>query len=157
LTERALQEQIPHNHCFGCGPANDGGLHLKSYWSGAGPSRARFSPEPHHCAGPTHFVNGGIIATLIDCHAVCTATAAAYTSEHRPIGSSPRLYFATASLDVRYLRPAPMDAELELEAELSRQTQNGYSVFCRLSANGKVCAEGKLEAVRVPEAWMGLD
>lgn len=154
MTGPALQDQIPHNHCFGCGPGNSAGLRLKSHWNGSGPSRARFLPQPHHCAGPTHFVNGGILATLIDCHSVCTAAAAAYLASGRPIGSTPHLHYATTSLTIAYARPTPLGAELELFAEPVRGDGETYLVSCVLRADGKDCVRGTVTAVRVPESWM---
>lgn len=156
MSDLALQDRLPHNHCFGCGPHNKGGLNLKSYWTGQGPSVARFSPAPHHCSAPIHFVNGGIIATLIDCHSICTAWAAAYLEEGRSIGSEPGRYFATGTLEIEYRRPTPMDAVLELEAEISERLGSKYRLECRLSAAGKLCAVGRVEAVPVPASWMGL-
>ena len=157
MRDLALQDRLPHNHCFGCGPDNRGGLNLKSYWSGDGPSVARFSPQPHHCSAPTHFVNGGIIATLIDCHSICTAMAAAYIDEGRPVGSEPARYFATGSLEISYRRPTPMDTLLELEAEVRERLERGYVLECRVSAAGKLCAVVQVLALPVSAAWMGLD
>lgn len=154
MTGKSLQEQIPDNHCYGCGPLNERGLTLRSYWSGSGRSTARFAPQAHHCAGPTHFVNGGIISTLIDCHCVCTATAAAYVDEGRPIGSEPHHFFATTKLAVEFLRPTPIYAELLLEAEVVAQIPHGYRLSCTLSAQGKARVTGTVEAVRVSPAWM---
>lgn len=157
MTELSLQEQIPHNHCFGCGPFNEGGLNLKSYWSGSGPSIARFTPQSQHCSSPLHFVSGGIIATLLDCHSICTAMAAAYHTEARAIGSLPLCNYATASLIIRYRRPAPMQTELELAAEILDVTdKKGYMLQCSLRADGKLCAEGEVQALPVPLSWMGL-
>ncbi len=31
----AIQDQVPHHHCYGCGADNDKGLQIKSYWPGA--------------------------------------------------------------------------------------------------------------------------
>lgn len=31
---KAFQDQIPNNHCFGCGPENASGLQIKSHWVG---------------------------------------------------------------------------------------------------------------------------
>jgi acyl-coenzyme A thioesterase PaaI-like protein len=156
LSEIALQDRFAHNHCFGCGPHNSGGLNLKSYWAGHGPSVARFTPAPHHCSAPPHFVNGGIIATLIDCHSICTAMAAAYLEQGRAIGSEPGLYYATGTLEIGYRRPTPMDTVLELEAEISERVGTKYVVICRLNAAGRLCAQGRVEAVPVPASWMGL-
>jgi len=118
---------------------------------------ARFSPKPHHCSAPTHFVNGGIIATLIDCHSICTAMAAAYFDEGRPVGSEPTRYFATGSLEISYRRPTPMDAILELEAEIRDRLERGYVLECRLSAAGKLRAVGQVLALPVSAAWMGIE
>jgi acyl-coenzyme A thioesterase PaaI-like protein len=154
LAEVSLQAQIPHNHCFGCGPANKAGLNLESFWTGEGPSAARFMPQPHHCAAPTHFVNGGILATLIDCHCVCTCVAAAYFRARRPLGSAPGIYFATANMTLTYLRPTPISVALDLEAEIVAEIDKGYRVSCKLEAAGKICVTGEVCAVQVSESWM---
>jgi acyl-coenzyme A thioesterase PaaI-like protein len=114
-------------------------------------------PASHHCSAPTHFVNGGIIATLIDCHSICTAMAAAYFDEGREIGSAPLRYLATGRLDVSYRRPTPMDTALDLDADVVARLEKGYRIECRLSAGGKLCAIGIVDAVPVPLSWMGLD
>jgi acyl-coenzyme A thioesterase PaaI-like protein len=118
---------------------------------------ARFTPEPYHCAGPTHFVNGGIIATLIDCHCVCTAAAAAYRDAGREIGGEPHFHYATVTLDVEYLRPTPIAVELTLEATITERTERTYVLSCELVARGKTCARGSVEAIRVPEDWIAGD
>jgi len=82
--------------------------------------------------------------------------AAAYFDEGREIGSEPSRYFATGRLDIGYRRPAPIDATLELEADIVARSDSGYTVECRLSAAGKLCAVGRVEAVPVSPAWMGL-
>lgn len=150
----AIQDLIPHNHCYGCGPDNDLGLRLKSYWRGNGRSVARFVPQSHHCAGPKHFVNGGILATIIDCHCVCTAMAAAYVAAGRAIGVAPHGHFATGSLSLDYHRPTPIDATLELAAEVARATDRSCVLACTVTAAGKVTVEATVEAVRVPDEWI---
>lgn len=153
----AFQDLIPHNHCFGCGPDNPQGLRIKSSWSGHQLSVARFTPEAYHCAGPTHFVNGGIIATVIDCHCVCTAAAAAYRDNGRAIGSNPHLHYATANLAIEYLRPTPIDVELEILARLVDRTDRTYVLSCELNAGGKTRVTATLEAIQVPDSWVLAD
>src|SRR5215218_5029413 len=104
LREPAFQDQMPDNHCFGCGRANAHGLGLRSRWDGDA-STAEWTARPEHAAGPPGILNGGIIATLLDCHGVCTAIADAYRRESRPIGSDPEIWYATGTLSVDYLRP----------------------------------------------------
>jgi acyl-coenzyme A thioesterase PaaI-like protein len=150
----ALQDRLPHNHCFGCGPQNPHGLRIKSYWSGDLLSVTRFTPEPHHCAGPRHFVNGGILAAVIDCHCICTAAGWAYRDAGREIGTAPDLYYATSKLAVEYLRPTPMGEELEVEARVVERTERTYVLSCELKARGKTCVLADVEATRVPKSWM---
>ena len=115
---------------------------------------AKFSPQPHHCAGPTHFVNGGIIATVIDCHCICTAAAAAYNDDAREIGTKPDLHYATTRLELKYLRPTPITAELELLARIEARKERRYVLFCELIADGKPRVEALVEAIRVSDSWM---
>jgi acyl-coenzyme A thioesterase PaaI-like protein len=129
-------------------------LRLKSCWSGENQSVAHFTPLPHHCAGPKHFVNGGVLATLIDCHCVCTAMAAAYRDAGREIGSQPGLHYATAKLELEYLRPTPIGAVLELEARIVGRTERTYVLSCTIVAQGKCCVSGCVEAIRVSESWI---
>ena len=81
------------------------GLRIKSYWSGD-EAVCTWDPKPYHTAGPKHVLNGGIIATVIDCHCICTAIAAAYRAEGREIGTEPMIWYATGSLQVTYRRQA---------------------------------------------------
>jgi acyl-coenzyme A thioesterase PaaI-like protein len=148
----AFQDQIPDNGCYGCGPANHDGLRIKSYWEGE-ESVCIHRPEPHHSAGPPQFLNGGIIATLIDCHSVCTAIANAYRLENRPIGSAPHIWCVTANLNVTYLRPTPLDAPVTLRARVAEAGPKKTLIQCRLYSDSEECAHGEVVAVRVPDSW----
>jgi len=149
----AIQDLIGGNHCWGCGPLNPHGLQIKSYWQGDGSAICLFQPQPHHMAGPTHVVNGGILATIIDCHCVCTAMAAAFAAEGRPIGSDPDLWYATASLQVNYLRPTPIGLPARLEARVVAVDGRRTTVACTLISGDKECVRADVVAVRVPSAW----
>ena len=151
-TPVAIQDQILDNHCWGCGADNPAGLHLKSYWDGA-LAVATFVPDPAFAAGPRHFLNGGIIATLLDCHGVCTAIARAYGDEQRPVGSDPEIWCATASMTVDYLRPTPIGEPVELSARVEQSGGRATVVGCVLTSAGKECARATVRAVRVPEEW----
>lgn len=153
MTSSAFQDLIPGNHCFGCGPANAGGLRIKSYWQPDGTAICRFRPSAHHCAGPEQTLNGGIIATLIDCHCVCTAIADAYRRVGRAIGEGEQIWYATGRLDVSYRAPAPVDAELEVQARIEEITDRKTVLSCTLGAGGSCFAEARVVAVRVPDDW----
>ena len=63
-----LYPQLP---CFGCGLANPRGLRLQSY-AADDHVTAQFTPWPEHDNG-LGFLNGGIIATVLDCHSAAAA------------------------------------------------------------------------------------
>lgn len=148
----AIQDQLPDNHCWGCGADNPDGLHLKSDWVGDG-AVATWTPAPAHAAGPRHLLNGGIIATVLDCHGVCTAIADLHEGEGRAIGSEPEIWCATASMTVDYLRPTPLGVPLELRSHVVGRDGRRTTVECVLEAEGKERARARVVAVRVPAEW----
>lgn len=85
----AIQDHYPDDFatCYGCGRLNVHGLHVRSRWEGD-EMVARFTPRAEHMAMPG-FVYGGLIASLIDCHAMGTAAATAERAEGRDIGDAP--------------------------------------------------------------------
>jgi acyl-coenzyme A thioesterase PaaI-like protein len=151
MTELAFQDHYPDDvaHCYGCGRLNDAGHQLKSYWDGE-ETVARFTPKPHHTAIPG-YVYGGLIASLIDCHGTGTASAAAYKRDGRKMGTEPALRFVTGSLHVDFLRPTPLGPELEIRGKIVEVKEKKVVVEETLSAEGKVCAKGKVVAVLMPE------
>jgi len=148
----AIQDRIPHNHCFGCGPLNEHGLGIKSYPDGDG-TVCTFHPSPHHMAGPTHVLNGGIIATVVDCHCICTAIADAYRAAGREIGTEPLIWCVTASLKIDYLAPTPIAAPVELRARVREAKGRKRVVECVLSSEGRDRARAEVVAVEVPPTW----
>jgi acyl-coenzyme A thioesterase PaaI-like protein len=152
----AFQDLLPFNHCWGCGADNPDGLRLKSRWSTADPELAvaAFRPHPEHVAGPRHVLNGGIIATVLDCHGVCSAVADGYRRAGRRIGDGEPIWFATGTLTVTYTKPAPVDADLEVHARVERVGDRTTVVACELRADQEVRARATVTAVRVPPAWL---
>jgi acyl-coenzyme A thioesterase PaaI-like protein len=140
------------SHCYGCGTRNEHGLHIRSYWEGE-ESVCQFTPKPYHTAIPG-YVYGGLIASLIDCHGTGTAAAAAYRAEGREMGTDPPLRFVTASLQVDYLKPTPIDGVLELRATIGEVSGRKVSVQISLFAGGQECARGKVIAVRMSDKWL---
>jgi len=157
MNQKAFQDYYPDevSHCYGCGRLNEHGLQLKSYWDGE-EAVATFEPEPYHC-GITGFVYGGLIASLLDCHAVGTAAAATYRAEGREMGTDPPLRFVTGSLHVRYIRPTPTGTPLEVRACVKEIKGRKVVVSATLSAKGQVCARGEVTAVQMPEHMMPRD
>ena len=148
----AFQDLIPDNLCFGCGPQNSHGLRIKSFWNGDD-AVCTYHPERYHMAGPPQYLNGGIIATLIDCHSICTAIARLYKTEGRTIGSEPNIWCATGKLEVRYLCPTPIDRPVNLRARIVDTSPRKVVLQCTLSSGGQPTAEAEVVAVRVSDAW----
>ena len=65
MNESSFQDQIKENHCWGCGPANEHGLRIKSYWSGE-EAVCTWQPGEQHSAAPLEILNGGVIATRFE-------------------------------------------------------------------------------------------
>jgi len=150
--DQAFQDAFAENPCWGCGSLNPHGLHIKSYWSGD-ESICTWQPQPYHMAGAPHILNGGVIAVLMDCHCVCTAVAAAYRAEGRAMYSEPALYYATASLQVTYLRPTLINAPVTLRAQITNMSERKTLLACSLVSGEEECARGEVVAVRVQPAW----
>lgn len=152
LHEGAFQDQMKDNHCWGCGTLNEKGFQIKSHWEGKS-AVCVWQPHPEHAAGPPHILNGGVIATLIDCHSICTAVAAAAEKEGRPIDSDPMIWYVTGSLTVDYVQPTLIAYPVELRAWVESQTEKKTVVASTLYSQGQVRAKGKVTAIRVPPAW----
>jgi acyl-coenzyme A thioesterase PaaI-like protein len=146
----ALQDLYPDDfaHCYGCGRLNTHGLHVKSEWGDEG-ATARFQPEPHHMALPG-FVYGGLIASLVDCHAMATAAGASMIAVGMEPGRDPTPRFVTASLQVDFLRPTPLGPVLLLKARPVEVTERKAIVEVEVLADGVHCARGRVVAVRAP-------
>lgn len=147
-----IQDQLQDNHCFGCSPDNPHGHHIKSRWDGSR-ARCEFTPRPWHCAGSPHYVYGGLIASLIDCHCICTAIAEAFQREGREIGSGENILYVTGRLEVSYLQATPIAGPLLLESAVTEAGERKSIVHCTLRVADQVCARGELLAVRVPDNW----
>jgi acyl-coenzyme A thioesterase PaaI-like protein len=154
MNEKPFQKLLPGNHCWGCGIDTVGGLDVQSFWSGDDEATCTWMPSPQHMAGPRDAVNGGIIASVIDCHCICTAAADAYRQENRPIGEAPILWFATGTLNVRYYRPTPIDRPMIVRAQITERTPKRTNLTCTVYSDGKKCVIGQVVAVRVPPTWV---
>jgi acyl-coenzyme A thioesterase PaaI-like protein len=147
---RAIQDHYPpeFSHCYGCGRLNDHGLKIRSHWNGE-EAIAEFLPQPHYLAYPG-FIYGGLIASLIDCHAMATATAAACVAEGRPVGSQPDLGFVTAALNIDFRAPTPVGETLELRARAVEVGSRKVVVEVDVASAGQLRARARAIAVRIP-------
>jgi len=111
---QSVQESLyPNTTCFGCGHANPDGFRLRSYRDG---ERAvgEFTPRPEHDNG-FGFLNGGIIATVLDCHGAAMVMSEADDRGWAAPEGAP-VPFITAGFDVQFLRPTPLGPTVRLIA-----------------------------------------
>lgn len=135
LSELSLQERYsPEGICFGCGPANERGLHVRSFVDGD-EVIATWQPEAHHQAFPG-VLNGGIVGALLDCHSNWAAAHHLMTKA----AASQAPCTVTADFHVKLRRPTPVDAPVHLKARVVESTEDRAVVEATLEAGGKICA-----------------
>jgi acyl-coenzyme A thioesterase PaaI-like protein len=122
------------NHCFGCGPENPEGLHLKFEVDGSDPeaitATCMVTMQRVH-EGPPGYIHGGLIATLLD---------EAMSKLNRPLN----VLAMTRSLSVDYLKPAPLYLPLRLVGRhVKRDGRKVLHVADLMLEDGTVLAHGE--------------
>ena len=141
----SLQERYaPENRCFGCGPANEKGLRIRSFADGD-TLVCDWQPRPEHEAWDG-VVNGGIIGALFDCHSNWTAA----HQLMRASGGDALPPTVTAEFAVKLLRPTPSGGLLRITAQVVDASADRATVEATLEAGGRICATCRGVFVVVP-------
>ena len=122
-----------HDQCLLCGPQNPIGLRLDFSLRGDGWVSACFTGQPQ-LQGYSGMLHGGVISSLLD-------AAMTHCLFHRSIEA------VTAELLVRYLRPVPVEAALELEARVVSEATPIYRLRAELRRGGQVMAYAQAKFV----------
>ncbi len=139
---------MPENVCFGCGDSNHQGLRIKSFWNDDNEAVLIWqSEEKYH--GWAKLLNGGIIATLIDCHCMGTAMAYAYKIENRELDSEPIYRYATGTMNIKYLKPTSNEKPVELKAVIKEVKGKKTVLSCEMFSEGIKTVEAEVIAIRV--------
>ena len=134
-----MEKQPNSRMWFVCGVQNPIGLHLFFYTDEEGRCIARFQPRPEHQGYPG-YLHGGLIGALLD-------ETMGRVLSHR------RVWAMTGRLTIRYRKPAPLDQELTIVAELTRDRSRAYEAKGEIRLpDGTVLAEGDGLYLHVPEA-----
>jgi acyl-coenzyme A thioesterase PaaI-like protein len=145
-TDPCVQERhAPRNACFGCGPANEKGLRIRSFAQGD-ELVATWRAEKHHEAFDG-MLSGGICGTLLDCHSNWAAT----MHLMRLAGADAPPCTVTADYAVKLLRPCPTDVPIQLRARVVEASGDRATVEATLEAGGKVRATCRGTFVAVKE------
>ena len=131
----SVQERYaPASRCFGCGPANEHGLRIRSLVDGD-ELVADWTPQPWHEAFDG-VLNGGIVGTLLDCHSNWTAAMHLMSSTD---ASRPPVC-VTADYAVRLLRPTPTAGPVHLRARVVESKDGRATVDAELAGGGRTTA-----------------
>jgi acyl-coenzyme A thioesterase PaaI-like protein len=148
----SLQERYaPESVCYGCGPANELGLHIRSFPE-TDEVVADWQPLPHHHAFDG-VLNGGVIGTLLDCHS--NWTAAYHLMGKRGADRPPTT--VTADFHVRLLKPTPTDSPVRLRAHVVDSTDDRATVEATLESEGVVTATCRATFVAVKPGHPAYD
>ncbi len=125
------------SRCFGCGPANSTGLRLEFLLAEDG-TIVCLPTVPICFEGPTGYLHGGIIATLLD------------ETMSKSVRASGRTA-VTSHLEIDYLRPVPSGTPIRLEGRVVRSEGRKHWTEARI-LNGRgtplARAEGLFVEVR---------
>lgn len=136
-------------YCWGCGPKNEMGLHIKSYPSTDGETCVcKFLPSKQFTGGVPGNLFGGMMAMLFDCHGTASA---AWFSHHSKGGALTEKTvigrFITAHLEIDFKKPVPMDQEITITAHAEEIGKRKVIVAMEMESAGSIRARAKMVAV----------
>ncbi|HVP21855.1 MAG TPA: PaaI family thioesterase [Anaerolineaceae bacterium] len=135
-----MKKQANSRHCFVCGVNNNNGLKINFYDEEVGKVSARVT-VPGHFQGYPGIVHGGIIAAMLDEVSGRTVMS----------GENPGRWMVTASLNIRYRKPVPVEKPLRLEGTLKED--RGLIIRAHgtiLDENGVLLAESDAVMTEAP-------
>lgn len=151
MNSYCIQENYPEQycHCYGCGLNNKFGLGIRSFWNGS-QATAMFRPLNEHIAVPG-YVYGGLLASLVDCHGIATASAAMSEKTEKNSQHLQLKRYVTANLNVDFLKPTPLGTELKLLGKPQSINKRKVDVLVEVYVGNILTVRGKVIAVPMPE------
>jgi acyl-coenzyme A thioesterase PaaI-like protein len=152
---QAIQDWYPegYSHCYGCGRNNPKGLHVRSFEEGDD-LVARIPPCTDEISHDK-VAYAGYVASLLDCHAIAAAAAAAHRARGYEVGQGEIAPFMTHDLKVEYVRPTPAGVPYVLRARALFVQGHKVVVKAELRAGNIVTARAEVHAVEIPRAHAG--
>lgn len=142
-----MRKQPNSRHCFICGVDNVGGVRVAFYDTVDGEGRpevlARFTPRAEHQGYPGR-LHGGVAAGILDETIGRAINAAA------PTGAA-TVWGVAIRLELRYLRPVPLDVELTARGRLHRDTRKLFEGTGEIVLpDGEVAVRAEGHYVKMP-------
>lgn len=133
-----MEKQPNSRMCFLCGIENPIGLKLTFYTDDEGRCIARYQPKPEHQGYPGQ-LHGGIVSALLD--------------ETMGRVMAPQDKWAmTGRLEIRFRKPVPLDQELTILGELTRNRSRAYEARGEIQlADGTTLIKGEGMYVYIPD------
>lgn len=140
-------------NCWGCGPQNEEGLHLKSFPSKDGnESICKYTPEKQYTGGVPQNLYGGLIAMMFDCHG--TASAAWFNHHKNGLTLNKDTIitrYITGRLEIDFLSPVSMGKEIIVTAKADEIAEKKVIVSMVMETEGKIHAKAKIIAVKIKD------
>ena len=140
-------------HCWGCGPKNEDGIHLKTFPSKDGSECiCHVTPKKQYTGGVPANLYGGMIAMIFDCHG--TASAAWFNHHNNGLALDENTVitrYITGRLEIDFISPVPMEHEITVSAVAEEIKEKKVIVNMIMEADGKIRAKAKMIAVRVKD------
>ena len=140
-------------YCWGCGPKNREGLHLKSYPIEEGEKCiCRFTPPEKYTGGVPDNLFGGMMAVIFDCHG--TASAAWFAHHYKGLELTEDTVigrFVTARLEVDFKKSLPMNEEITVISVAEEVGERKVIVNMEMEAGGVIRAKARMVAVGVKD------
>lgn len=127
------------NGCFICGMDNPTGLQLKPSLDRAAQRATLELQIPQRFQGWQGIAHGGILAALLD-----------EVSVHACMNESNQ--FVTAGINVRYLKPVPVEQPIRVVAEVSTAKRRKLTVAAKLYCAGELCATAETQVMALTGA-----
>jgi predicted thioesterase len=77
-----------------------------------------------------------------------------YRKENREMDTEPSFRFLTGSLNVKYLKPTPIDCTLHIRGRIMEIDGKKVTIDVDVIANGVVTVKGEVVAIQVPEKYI---
>ena len=133
-----MEKQPNSRMCFVCGIDNPIGLKLKFYTDDEGRCTVRFRPRPEHQGFPGQ-LHGGIISTLLD-------------ETMGRVLIMEDVWAMTGRLEIKFRRPVPLDQELTIVGELTKNRSRAYEARGEIQLpDGTTLIEGSGMYIRIPD------
>jgi acyl-coenzyme A thioesterase PaaI-like protein len=133
-----MEKQPNSRMCFVCGIENPIGLKLSFYSDDEGRCIVRFRPRPEHQGFPGQ-LHGGIASTLLD-----ETMGRVLTMED--------VWAMTGRLEIKFRKPVPLDQELTIVGELTRNRSRAYEARGEIQLpDGTTLIEGSGMYIRIPD------